>query len=376
MASSEKSRLFIPASVKVAAFTKAVNVPATRFRVRQLIPGLLRHGVEMSVLPDPTGKYSSLSDISPSVSQVSSALKGNSKVYSAAMKAAQRLWFAGAVCARVPGVIRSYRHDVTFLQRELTHDVLTLEPLTKRPRVLDVDDAIWLNGRGDFAGRLANACDLVICGNDYLADYFARWNKDVVVLPTPVDAVRFAPLAVGLEPPAKIIGWSGSASNHKYLFEIEDALAEVLKNKPEARLRIVSDVAPRFGKIPPDQLEFIKWTPENEAVTIQEMTVGLMPLRDTEWEKGKCSYKMLLYMSCGIPVVVSPVGMNVQVLSMGKVGVTAASGREWVDALLYLLGDPAARESLGRSGRRVVLERFSLDVVVPELAGHLRRVVG
>jgi glycosyltransferase involved in cell wall biosynthesis len=296
--------------------------------------------------------------------------------YPPRIRALRPLWAVGSLGARLPSLLSSARYDVTLLQREMISTRLTLEPLTKGPRVLDVDDAIWLNGRGDFAGRLARACDLVVCGNDYLANYFSRWNRNVVVIPTPVDTERFKPLKRRQGGEAEIIGWTGSSSNFRYLYEIEGALASVLKARPGARLRIVSDVAPTFARVPPRQWEFIKWTPGSEAETVGEMTVGLMPLGDTDWERGKCSYKMLLYLACGVPAVVSPVGMNAQVLAMGRVGLGAADLRGWEEALCGLLDDGVGREEMGRRGRELATGHFSLDAVTPKLAACLRGVAG
>jgi glycosyltransferase involved in cell wall biosynthesis len=341
-----------PGTLRVAAFTRGVNVPSARFRVRQLIPAVARQGVEMTEFTAPLGAYPPRA------------------------KALRPLWAVGTLGSRIPALMSSARYDVTLLQRTMISNCLTLEPFTKGPRVLDVDDAIWLNGRGDYAGRLAGTCDLVVCGNDYLADYFSRWNKNVVVLPTPVDTLRFKPLEGGRGAEAEIIGWSGSSSNFGYLYGIEDALAALLKSRPGARLRVVSDAEPSFSRIPERQFEFIKWTPENEAETIGEMTVGLMPLSDSEWERGKCSYKMLLYLACGVPAVVSPVGMNAQVLAMGRVGVGVTGSREWEEVLRDLLDDPAGREAMGQRGREIAVGHFGLDAAAPKLADFLRGVVG
>jgi glycosyltransferase involved in cell wall biosynthesis len=335
--------------VRVAAFTGGKSLSSARFRVRQYIKHLAQHGVELTELTTPLG------------------------MYPPALKAMRPFWALGSVATRIPGLIKSYSYDVTLLQRELLSTSVTLEPLTKRPRVLDVDDAIWLNRRGGFARRLAAMCDLVICGNEYVADYFSRWNNNITLLPTTVDTGKFAPKPKesARERSQKIIGWSGLSVGHSYLYRIEASLAQVLEQRPEVKLRIVSDRAPSFGLIPPGRWEYRKWSPENEAETLQDLTVGIMPLADTEWEKGKCSYKMLLYMACGVPVVVSPYGMNAKVLSLGDVGIGASNHDEWVAALLHLIENEETGRLMGERGRSVILHHFSLEAHAPVLASYL-----
>lgn len=340
-------------AIKVAALTGGKNVPSARFRVRQLIPALYSHGVEMHEFVPPISKYPPGS------------------------KWLRPFWGTAALTVRVPAVVATHRYDVVFLQRELISTFLTLEPLTKRPRILDVDDAIFLHRGGRFAKRLAQLSDLVICGNDFLAEYFSRWNKNVAIIPTAVDTRRYTPRPLNCSSQSKlVIGWIGTSGNFKYLYQIEDALEKAVKTLPNAIFRVIADKVPRFRGALKERLEFVRWSPETEVAGLQTMTVGIMPLADTEWERGKCSYKMLQYMACGIPVVVSPVGMNVQVLSLGTVGLAAKSPDEWADAILTILslGD-RKREEMGSTGRRIVEKYFSIDVIAPRLAREVKRLV-
>lgn len=341
--------------VKVAALTGGKNVPSARFRVRQLIPSLSEHGVE-------------LREFVPLVSK-----------YPPERKYLRPAWGVAALAARIPAVFATHRYDIVLLQRELVSTFVTLEPLTKRPRVLDVDDAIYLHRGGRFAERLAKLVDLVICGNDFLADRFSKWNKNVTVIPTAVDTRRFVPLEQPQQDRGEqkyVIGWIGTSSNFKYLYSVEAALKEIVAMFPEAIFRVIADKRPRFHLFPEERLEFIAWSPTNEVGSIQTMTVGIMPLADGEWERGKCSYKMLQYMACGIPVVVSPVGMNAQILSLGEVGLPASTHAEWVEALQWILGaGEEARRKMGQEGRRVVEKYFSIEVIAPRLAQVLRELV-
>jgi hypothetical protein len=138
--------------ISVAAFTAGRNVPGSRFRVRQYIDALKQYSVELSEFYPRAGGYPPQ------------------------QKWTRPFWAAASLAGRFPGIVRSYRYDVTLLQREMLSTFLTLEPLTKRPRVLDVDDAIWLNRDSSFARKLAQISDSVICGNSFLAEYFRQWN--------------------------------------------------------------------------------------------------------------------------------------------------------------------------------------------------------
>ena len=342
-------------AVKVAALTGGKNVPSARFRVRQLIPSLSKHGVEVR-------------EFVPLVSK-----------YPPERKYLRLAWGIAALAVRIPSVLATHRYDVVLFQRELVSTFVTLEPLTKRPRVLDVDDAIYLHRGGRFAERLAQSVDLVICGNDFLADRFSKWNKNVTVIPTAIDTHRFVPLERPQQGDLEeryVIGWTGTSSNFKYLYSIETALKQVMEIFPDVVLRVIADKKPSFRTIPEKRVQFIPWSPENEVKGVQSMTVGIMPLADGEWEKGKCSYKMLQYMACGVPVVVSPVGMNAQILALGEVGLAASFHDEWVEALRWILvAGREVREKMGREGRRVAEAYFSVEVIAPRLAQALKGLV-
>ena len=248
---------------------------------------------------------------------------------------------------------------------------VTAEPFTKPPRALDVDDAIWLYGDGSFARRLAGLSELVICGNDFLAEQFHRWNSNVHILPTAVDTGRYRPLDSARTVDHKRIGWCGSASTLRYLEDLIPVFKAVLESRRDVKLRIVAEVRPRLDGIAENQLEFIPWSPEVEVRAIQEMSVGLMPLEDTPWARGKCSFKLLTYMACGIPVVASPVGMNIEVLSAGG-GLAARGHDEWIDAIDSLLDKEAVAQRMGQQGREAVLRDYSLRALTPRLARILR----
>ena len=334
--------------LKVLALTSGVHISSSRYRVAQYRERLRAAGIDLIVKP------------------------GWVETYPPPEHWRRPAWLAGTVAAQVPRVLASLKADLTLLQREMISTLPSFEGLTRRPRVVDVDDAIWLRRGGLAARHLARVADRIICGNDFLADYFSKLCGDVHVLPTAVDTDLYRPAPPRPASGRVRIGWSGSVSGVPYLYDIEPALERVLRARPQVVLKIVSNSPPRFMRLPASQVEFVRWTAERDVAEFQDMDIGIMPLRDTDWERGKCSYKMLLYMSCGLPAVVSPVGMNLEVLAAGRAGYPARSQAEWADALIALVDSPAERAALGAAGREVVERRYSTALLAPRLAGILR----
>lgn len=337
--------------IRVAAFTGGENVPSARFRVRQFIEPLLAHDVTIDEVRTRT---------------ISFPPRGQGE---------RLVWLARRMIELAPAVTQSRRADVVLLQREMISSFRTLEGLTGQPRVLDVDDSIHLQRGGRAAAAIARGCDRVIVGNRWLEQVYRQWCDDVVVLPTGVDASRYRPVDATNED-APVIGWIGTSGNFVHLERIGSALATVLADFPHARLRIVAERSPQLSGIPSDRIDFVPWSQAGEIRAIQSFDIGIMPLSPDgwafEWALGKCSFKMLQYMSCGIPVIVSPIGMNAQVLEEGPIGFGPASDEAWVDALRRTLADAHLRRTLGAAGREVVLRRYDVAVLTPQLAQHLR----
>jgi len=338
--------------LRVIAYTGGHNAPSRVPRVQHYIEPLKALGLEVRECPSYAG------------------------VFPPKKKWLRPFWGLWNLCDRFPDVLKSLRYDLSFFQREMLSTFVTWEPLVKGPRVLDVDDAIWVNRGGGFARRLAGLCDHVICGNRFLAEQFSKWNRSVSILPTSVDTREYHPRPELADRQHPIIGWMGLSGGFKFLYGIEPALRTILRIHPELVLRIVSNEPPRFQDLPGDQFEFVPWRRERQAQDIQEMTIGIMPLDDSEESRGKCSYKMLLYMACGLPVIVSPVGMNADVLQKGELGIGASSVDEWIAGLDDLIRDPEKRARMGNTGREVVAKHYSVDVLVPHLASTLLRMTG
>lgn len=315
--------------VRVAALTSGHGMPSARYRVRQYISPLKALGVNVREFCPSIDKWKSVPGKPESVTN-----RQILPLYAA--------WQAIKLTTRLPGLLGSYGYDITWLNKELLPGYLTFELLLHRPLVFDIDDAIWLTtpwgARATEA--IAKRSELVIAGNAYLANRLERIAKRVVVIPTAVDSNLYRPRTRRDDDAKRFtLGWIGSSSNFCYLARIEEALSTFCKQHSDCRFLVVADRAPPLSQFPPGQLVFETWNEATAHTLMQEMDVGLMPLDDSEWTRGKCSMKMLQYMSCGIPVVVSPVGMNQEVLQMGDVGIGANSNDAWREALEYFYGD-------------------------------------
>lgn len=348
--------------LSVAALTTGHSDPSARFRVRQHIAPLAAEGIQVREFIPVIDKHAGVPTV---ISERTPGLL---------VPAVQTAWRYGKLAARLPGLLCSSSADFIWLNRELLPGRYSLERFLRKPIVLDVDDAVW-RGRPDGARtmeRLGREAAAVFAGNRYIAEWFAPYARNICIVPTAIDTDRFRPKE---EPSCQdrpfTVGWTGTSGNFGYLEAVEVPLKRFLAQFG-AKFLVVAEKPPKFSHLDPDQVEFVRWSPETEASTLPLMDVGLMPLPDTEWTRGKCSFKMLQYMSCGLPVVVSPVGMNAELLALGNIGFSATAEVEWFDALIWLYHNRSEREIMGRNGRTLVLERFSRNVVTNRIASAFR----
>jgi glycosyltransferase involved in cell wall biosynthesis len=189
-------------------------------------------------------------------------------------------------------------------------------------------------------------------------------------VPTAIDCRRIQPRAGGGT--GFVMGWTGTSSNFPYLAAIEPALEVVLREVPGAALLVIADRPPSLPRLAGRDVRFVPWSMHREVEALAAMDVGLMPLADDPWTRGKCSFKMLQYMAAGVASVVSPVGMNREVLALGESGLAATGIDEWTEALRVLAADPERRARLGATGRAVALAHFDVPVVARQLAAVFR----
>jgi glycosyltransferase involved in cell wall biosynthesis len=276
--------------------------------------------------------------------------------------------------------------DVVFLFRELAPvGPPLLERLLVRrgiPVVYDFDDAIYLPNVSDanrgferlkWVSKTATVCRLathVTVGNPHLAEYARRYSAHVSVIPTTIDTDSYKPKdGVELQAPP-VIGWSGSLSTIKHLRTIEPALRR-LRESVDFRLRVVGDRSYRLAGLDVDARG---WSAETELDDLRSFDVGLMPLPDDAWSRGKCGLKALQYMAVGVPTIVSPVGVNTEIVQDGRNGFVAGTDDEWVARLRRLLADAALRRRFAEEGRRTVEERYSARSQAPRLLDILEQV--
>jgi glycosyltransferase involved in cell wall biosynthesis len=341
---------FTGTGLRAVAITGGKNVPSRRFRVAALVPELAGLNIE-------------LSEICPIVS-----------IYPPSQSILRVPWLIGALLERATFPARSIGYDAVILQRELISTLPTFERFLPQPRILDVDDAIYLRRGGRAAKTIARSCALVICGNDHLAEHFSKWNSNVLVIPTGVDTDQLRPIRRDSNSePASIIGWIGTSGNYDYLEMIKPALGKVLAAIPRARLQIISNQFPEFLQSFGDQLDFKLWRPGIENELLPNLSVGIMPLRDGDWERGKCAFKMLQYMSAGVPVAVSPVGVNESIIDKSRAGYSADSINDWVDVLMGLLKGPQEAFAQGIRGREFVEKHYSLKRIAQQWSDALRQ---
>jgi glycosyltransferase involved in cell wall biosynthesis len=337
------------AAIRLAAFSGGPSVASARLRTHQLIGPLRRLGIVLESFDAASSSYP------PRVGEGSRVA-----------------WLGRELTARGRQVCSAARRSLngSLIHREFVSTLPTLEGLAPRPVVFDVDDAIWLRRHGIAAHAIARRSRLVLAGNRFLAEHFSDFAP-VCVVPTAVDVSFYGPNPV---PADRLrIGWCGQSSGFPYLSLVEDSLRIVLENRPEVEFAVMADRPPSLS-LPAGRVRFEPWSLAAEAAFLRSLAIGIMPLRDGVWERGKCSYKMLSYMASGIPAVVSPVGMNADVLSEADVGIGAVRPSDWIEALISLLDDASLVQHLGKEGRALTERRYSVEVIAAEEAAALRTV--
>lgn len=306
------------------------------------------------------------------------------------------LYAPARAASKVASVLRGYRlralqlgslnrYDAAYVYREaaLGRPTWVERAVARRlPIVYDFDDAIYLpaasapNARARFLkdpGKAARVCRLashVTVGNDHLAAFARRHAERVTVIPSTIDTDLYVP-APRPASARSVIGWTGSPTTLPYLAALLPALRR-LRTRMDFELRVIG------GSLVDAALEItsVPWTAAAEVAELRALDIGLMPLADDEWTRGKCGMKALQYMALGIPPVVSPVGVNTAIVRHGVNGMLASSDDDWVARLEQLGRDPDLRARLGREARRTVDAGYSAAVHAPRMAGVLRGAAG
>lgn len=309
------------------------------------------------------------------------------KLYAAGAKQARlRAW--KYYWDRISVLLHPSHSDIDWIQGEL----LPYAPRwieralgrSVRPYVVDYDDALFhrydlssvppirwlLHDKIDKVMRQA-AC--VVAGNQYLADRArSAGARCVTIIPTVVDAGRYAPV-VHRSKENTIIGWIGSPVTERYLAPLRNVLLKLCAAHG-ARLLLVGASAKVESLLEGVPVERVSWSEDSEAASIARMDIGIMPLADSPWERGKCGYKLIQYMASGLPVVASPVGVNSEIVREGETGFLADGADAWSHALGALVDSVPLRTAMGQAGRKMVEDWYNLDVQGMRLMRVLRGV--
>lgn len=234
--------------------------------------------------------------------------------------------------------------------------------------VFDFDDSIWLQDDSPVNNKLAwlkdagktskliSLSDLIFAGNDYLADYALQFNSNVQIVPTTIDTKEYR--SERCKNQTIIIGWSGSFSTVKHFESAIPALEEIQeKYGDRVKFKLIGDGSYRNEKL---RIKGLAWNKKDEINELAEIDIGIMPLPDDEWSKGKCGLKGLQYMALGIPTIMSPVGVNADIIKNGENGFLAGDKTDWVEKLSSLIDSEELRCKMGKLGRTTVEEAYSV----------------
>lgn len=263
------------------------------------------------------------------------------------------------------------KYDYIFIHREATPigppiiEYLIAKVFRKKI-IYDFDDAIWIHNvseknkavkylKANWKVKLICKWSYKIsCGNSFLANYAKKYNSNVIIIPTTIDLNYHE-----LKPKQNkqlTIGWTGTHSTMKHL-DIIIPIIDKLEKKYNFTFLVISDKAPSFELA---SLNFLCWNKETEIEDLNRIDIGIMPLYDSEWEKGKCGFKGLQYMALGIPTVMSTVGVNKEIITQNNNGFLVTNEAGWLSTLAALIEDSELRSKIGKAGKQTILNRFSV----------------
>ncbi len=346
--------------MKVLVLTPYLHdtVPGQRFRIEQWARRLLGSGVQFQFMPFESPKLKAVLH-----------RQGHD-----GRKARELLSCVASRIKEIAALRRGEGWDLFFLYREL----LPIGPpiaefLLSRigiPMVYDFDDAIFLPDVSDanrrFAwlkmpqktGAICRWSSHVVVGNEYLRQYARRFTPRVTVIPTTIDVEGYPPKPEPTLQDPPVIGWSGSLTTLKHLRTLQPTL-QLLARNLRFRLKVIGSADYR---LPGVSVEAKAWSAADEVNDLRSFDIGIMPLPNDAWSLGKCGLKALQYMAVGVPSVVSPVGVNTEIIQDGENGFIAEKPEEWIEKILRLIKEPALRERFAAQGRQTVEERYSSRV--------------
>jgi glycosyltransferase involved in cell wall biosynthesis len=334
--------------------------PSQRYRLEQWEPLLRKRGVEIT--------YASFEDE-----------ELHALLYQPGMKLKKLQLVTRGLGRRLSHVRKVKDYDLVYILREAA---LLGPPVFERliaqsgvPMIFDFDDAIFVSYRSPsngylsylkFASKTKTICRIashVMVGNPYLADYARQVNDRVTVVPPTIDTEKYRVPERKEKSGSVVIGWTGSHSTVQHLDTVRGALKK-LAEKESFRLRVIG--TPVY-ECPPIDVEARSWRAATETEDLRDVDIGMMPLPEDRWSKGKCGMKALQFMALGIPTICSPVGVNTDIIQDDQNGFIATTEDEWVEKLTRLLRSAELRQRLGHAGRVTVEERYSAITQAPRV---------
>ena len=334
--------------------------PSQRYRLEQWEPLLLERGVEITYEPFADDEL-------------------NAVLYKPGLIGAKMRLVSRGLARRFSSIRKAKNFDLVYILREAA---LLGPPVFERlihqsrvPIVFDFDDAIFVSYRSPsngylsylkFASKTKAICRIaahVMVGNPYLAEYARRVNDRVTVIPTTIDTDKYRVLPRKKSSGPPVIGWTGSHSTIQHLDTLRGALKK-LAQRESFRLRVIG--TPEY-ECAPVEVDAMPWRSESELNDLSAIDIGVMPLPDDRWSKGKCGLKALQFMALGVPTVCSPVGVNTDIIQDDQNGLIASTEEEWVEKLTRLLRSPELRQRLGAAGRVTVEQKYSARAQAPRV---------
>lgn len=287
-----------------------------------------------------------------------------------------KLWIAlKAIIIRLYDWMRCGKYDVVLIYREANFlGNIFFEKrfaASKVPVLFDFDDAIWLNDvsdgnknlkwlkRPEKTAEIVALSHLVIVGNQYLASYARQYNNKVTIIPTSVNT-DYHKMKPYHKNGSVCIGWTGSSTTIKHFEEARPFLKQLkVKYGNKVSFKVIVDIP-----INDHELGFSStiWSADSEIDELNAIDIGIMPLPDDKWSKGKCGFKGIQYMALAKPTVMSPVGVNTEIIEDGENGFLAATADEWIVKLSQLIESEELRERLGKNGQQTIVDKYSVDI--------------
>jgi glycosyltransferase involved in cell wall biosynthesis len=324
------------------------NGPSSRVRFYQFLPLLKENGFVCTVVPFFDEQY--IEDLYHH-------------------QPAKKSGILNAYFRRISRAVTASQYDLIWMQYELLPWLpYWMEKIllgSRTPIIVDFDDAVFHRynqhkriivrmALGNKISKIMRSARIVVAGNPYIADYAIRAGAEQVeIIPSTVDTQRYQPVKKHAGGKVKI-GWVGTPGTASYLEPLKLVFEHCLDKTTELAI-IGADTPPSLSSLP---IENIPWSEETEVQMIQSLDIGIMPLPDNPFERGKCGYKLIQYMACGLPVVASPVGVNQDIVQHGKNGFLAADETEWTQALGRLKQEPVLRKQMGAAGRQLAVSQY------------------